>query len=413
MRDSRLFSIRSMALVAGLVAALGAGLPAPVHADGLFAPARRVNDRIITNYDVEQRMRFLDVLNAGSADLRTDAIARLTEEAVQRDLAARRGVRASRDEVAEGMREFAARANLETEELVTILAEAGVDRQTFMNFVEAGLLWRQLAGAQLPLLVAASTADAERARDTAAILGRPRVLLSEIFLPADPQFAEPVAEISALILAARSVDEFSEIAREFSLAGSREQGGRLPDWVPLENLPGPLAASLAEARSGQVIGPLELGEALAFFQVRALESRRDIPPDRIRLSYKRLLLPGGRSDENLARLAQMRARVTNCASLGPFARGLPEEALVAREGLLAEIPQSHAVELARLDRNQISANTIEGNNLVVFMLCSRELQFDDAPSVDQVRNLVLDRRISDLANVRLQELIADADIVDF
>lgn len=400
-------------LVFGVVLALGwASLPM-AEAQNPFSPARKVNDRVISHYDVEQRIRFLQALNAGAADMRREALDRLTEEAVQRDYASRRNVRVNRDEVLEGMAEFASRADLTADDLVAALREAGVDRETFMNFVESGLLWRKLVGQQLPALVSVSGADAARARDVAAILGTQRVLLSEIFLPMDPEFADAVGQIMGMIEAARSVEEFSRIAREFSLAGTRDQGGRLPDWVPIENLPSSIAGAVTTGSAGQIVGPLELGGAIAYFQIRAVDSNRDIPADRVTLTYQRLLLPGGRSEDNLARVAQMRAQVTNCASLGPFARGLPEQALVERESLMGSIPQSDAIELSRLDRNEISANTTEGGNLVVLMLCARELSFDEPPSDDQVQNLVFERRVSAMADVRLQELIADADIVDF
>lgn len=413
MRFFRTSVFSRFGLVFGVLLVLGTANVPTAEAQNLFSPARKVNDRVITQYDVAQRIRFLEVLNSGSADPRAEALRRLTEEAVQHDYARRRNVRVNRDELREGMAEFASRANLTADELIVALADAGVDRETFMAFVEAGLLWRKLVGQELPALVSVSGSDAARARDVAAILGTQRVLLSEIFLPMDPEFADAVAQIMGMIESARSVEEFSNLAREFSLAGTRDQGGRLPDWVPVSNLPGAISATVASGSAGQIIGPLELGGAIAYFQIRALDSARDIPPDRVTLTYQRLLLPGGRSEENLTRVAQMRAQVTNCASLGPFARGLPESALVEREALMGTIPQSDAIELARLDRNEISANTTEGGNLVVLMLCARQLSFDEPPTDDQVRNLVFEQRISAMADVKLQELVADADIVDY
>lgn len=391
---------------------VGAGATA-VQAQNPFAPARKVNDRVISNYDVAQRISFMTVLNAGAADMRRDALTRLTEEAVQREFARRQGIRVNRDEIREGMAEFASRANLSTEEFVAALAQDGVDAETFESFVEAGLLWRKVVAQRFPQLLNVSDSAVARARDVAAILGRQRVLISEIFLPTDPQFADAVSQIQAMIEAASSIEEFSTLAREFSLAGSRDQGGRLPDWVAIENLPGQISGPIAQARVGQIVGPISLSGAIAYFQLRASESTRDVPADRVTLTYNKLLLPGGRSDDNLARVAQMREQARNCAGLGPFARDLPEAALVEREALMNDIPGSDAVELARLDRNEISANTTEAGNLVVLMLCSRELQFDDAPSDDQIRNIVFDRRLSDMADVKLQELVADADIQDF
>ncbi|MBB4207176.1 SurA N-terminal domain-containing protein [Roseinatronobacter bogoriensis] len=405
--------LKHFGLVLTTCLALVAAPSTPVQAQNMFAPARTVNDRVISNYDVDQRIMFLEVLNSGGADPRREALERLTEEAVQRDYARRLGIRVNRDEINEGMSEFAARADLSTEEFVAALAENGVDAQTFEAFVEAGLLWRKVVGQRFPALVAVSDSDVRRARDVVAILGRQRVLISEIFLPTDPEFADAVAQIMELIEAANSVEEFSNLAREFSLAGSRDEGGRIPDWVPVENLPGQISGPISQARPGQIIGPISLSGAIAYFQLRASESTRDIPADQVALRYKRLLLPGGRSEENLARVAQMRSEVRNCAGLGPFARGLPEDALVEREGLVNNLPQSDAIELARLDRNEISANTTDGTNLVVLMLCTRELQFEDAPSDDRVRDVLFDRRIGEMANVKLQELIADADVRDF
>lgn len=413
MRFFQTSAFSRFALSLGIVLGLACASLPMAQAQSPFSPARKVNDRVISHYDVQQRMRFLEVLNSGGADLRADALQRLTEEAVQRIYAQRRGVRVNRDEINEGLAEFASRAEMTGEEFIQALSGAGVDRESVVSFVEAGLLWRKLVGAELPILVHVSASDVARAKDTAAILGTQRALLSEIFLPMDPEFAEAVQQIMEMIEAARSVEEFSSIAREFSLAGSRDQGGRIPDWVPVANLPGQLGAAVREGRAGQIIGPLELSGAIAYFQIRALDSQRDIPADRVKLTYQRLLLPGGRSEENLARVAQMRAQVTTCESIGPFARGLPESALVEHEALMQSIPQSDAVELARLDRGEISANTTEGGNLVVLLLCARELEFDEPPSDGMVRNMVFEQRLSAMADVRLQELIADAEIIDY
>lgn len=402
--------LSAFVLLAGLVLQTGAA----AQAQGMFAPARKVNDQIITNYEVAQRIIFLELLNVGSADMRQEALDLLTEEIVQMQYAQRQGVRVSNEDIREGMAEFAARLDLTVEQVLDVMAANGVEPETFRQFVRAGLLWRQVVSREVPALIHVSESDVARARDIIAIRGTTRVLISEIFLPSDPEFAEPVAQIMEMIEAARSVEEFSEIAREFSLAGSRDQGGRL-EWLPIENLPSQIAGPISAARSGEVLGPFELGGAIAYFQLRALDSSRTIPRDRVQVTYKRLLLPGARSAANLARVAQIRAEVRACAELGRFARDLPEEFLVERTELMRNLPSSDAVELGRLDLNEISANTLEGNNLVVVMLCGREIQLQDGerPSDTQVSNILFDRRADALARVRLDELISDSDIRDF
>jgi peptidyl-prolyl cis-trans isomerase SurA len=401
--------------VALMVSLLFWAVSAPLaQAQNPFSPVRKVNDRIITNFDIDQRISFLALLNASAPDLREEALLRLTQEAVQRDQARRLNIRVDSDEIADGIAEFASRANLDADEFIAALGEAGVERETIVAFVEAGLLWRKVVAQRFPPLVQVSAADAERARDIAAILGRERVMISEIFLPTDPQFAEPVAQIMEMIESSSTVAEFSEIAREFSLAGSRDQGGMLPDWVLVENLPAQIRGPLSAASTGQIIGPIDMApEAFAYFLLRAKDSSRDIPPDRVRVTYARLALPAPDSASTAAALAAIARDVQTCPQLAPFARGLREGAFEEREALVNDLPRTEALELARLDRYGISTNLVEGGERIVLMLCARQLQFDEEPNNDQVRNIVFDRRLSDLADLRLQELVADADIQDF
>ncbi len=412
MRIATCFSFLRMAAAVALTAVIVVGDIGAAKAQGLFSPVRKVNDRIITNYDVAQRITFLELMNVGAADMRREALDRLTEEAVQMDTARRMDIRVTRDELAEGMSEFAGRVELTTDELLTVLGNGGVDRESFENFVRAGLLWRQVVDRRFPALVSVSGSDVARARDVASIRGSQRVLMSEIFLPMDPQFADAVGQIMQMIEAARSVEEFSAIAREFSLAGSRDAGGRL-DWLPAENLPPQIAGRVLEASSGQIIGPVELSGAIAYFQLRAIDSTRNIPTEAVKVTYSRLLLPGGRSEGNLATVAQIQSQARVCADLGPFARNLSEQALSERSEFLRAIPQSDGVELARLDRGEVSANTVEAGNLVVLMLCSREVEQEGMPTAEQLSNMLFDQRLSAMSDVKLKELIADADIVDF
>ena len=411
MRLSTCTRFLHLALVAAVAALLAIG-PMQAQAQGLFAPARKVNDRLITNYDVEQRILFMELLNVGAADMRREAIDRLTEEVVQEDTARRMGLRVTAEEVLEGMTEFAGRAGLELDALLGLMAEAGIARESFEGFVRAGLVWRKVVDERFPMLIDVSGSSVSRSFDVAAIRGSQRALMSEIFLPTDPQFAEAVGQIMQMIEAARTIEEFSAIAREFSLAASRDAGGRL-DWLPVENLPPQIAGRVTTATPGQIIGPLELGEAIAYFQLRALDSVRNIPAEQVKLTYARLLLPGGRSDANLATLARIKAEARLCGDLGPFARGLSEQALTETTAFLREIPQSDSVELARLDRGEVSANTLDGGNMVVLMLCSRELDRPEGPTVDQQSALLFDQQLAALSNVKLRELIADADITDY
>ena len=54
----------------------------PAVAANPYAPALTVNDGVITNYDIEQRIKLLDALGA-NGDLRKLAVQQLTEDRVK------------------------------------------------------------------------------------------------------------------------------------------------------------------------------------------------------------------------------------------------------------------------------------------------------------------------------------------
>lgn len=400
----------------GLAAALMAWLlaAAPGAAQSRFGAAVYVNDHAITHYEIEQRALFLEFIGAAGGDLHALARERLIEDRLQLQAARRLGLFAVPEQIEEGKAEFAARAELDTEQFIALLQEAGIDPQTFTDFVRAGVVWRDLVNARFGPEVRITEAQIDRALSVEAVRPVTEVLLSEIFLPADPQFAEIVNQLIPQILEIRTPEEFSAAARQVSAAPTAETGGRIERWIELPGLPGPIQEPLSVAAVGEIIGPLEVPGAYAFFQLRARREVRDVPAGETELEYRRLGLPGGRSEINLERVAQLRAGTDSCDDLGGvLGRVAPElpdgaaERLTRRPG---ELLTGHATELGRLNPGEISANLVEGGELVVLMLCARRVAADPAPARDEVRMALFSRALEGLADAHLQMLRAEAEI---
>jgi hypothetical protein len=68
------------------IAVLGLGLmtAAPVSAQNLFAPVAKVNESVVTEFEVQQRQRFLEVLNAPGAT-REGALTSLIDERLRNE----------------------------------------------------------------------------------------------------------------------------------------------------------------------------------------------------------------------------------------------------------------------------------------------------------------------------------------
>ena len=122
-------------------------LALPAAAQGLFDPAARVDDAIITEYEVQQRMRFLQVLNAPGAS-REAALEALIDDRLRLRAASTVGLSITEEGLAEGLSDFAARGNLSTEDFVASLERAGIARETFRDFVQVNIVWRDLIRAR-------------------------------------------------------------------------------------------------------------------------------------------------------------------------------------------------------------------------------------------------------------------------
>ena len=134
-------SLLGWVLTAGL--ALGTAAPLQAQSAGDFAPAITVNGLAISGYEIAQRARFMELLGAGQ-NARKMAEEALIDDRLQSWKARSLGVSVSSEAVSRGMAEFASRANLSPEDFLKVLAEAGVEAQTYRDFVTSGVTWREV-----------------------------------------------------------------------------------------------------------------------------------------------------------------------------------------------------------------------------------------------------------------------------
>lgn len=394
-----------------LVAALTA-LNQPAVAQNLFAPAVKVNDQVVTQYEVDQRIRFLTLLRA-PGDPAKQAMDALINDRLQAQAARTAGINVSVEDLQVGMEEFAARANLSTEEFIKALAGSGVSAETFRDFVGSGLAWRQLVRAKFSARATVSEAEIDRAISQSTKKGGLRVLLSEVILPANTPAAaarsQPRAEIISKVTTQQA---FSAQARRYSASASRGRGGQL-DWMPLSNLPPQISSQILALSPGQVTAPIPITNGIVLFQLRAIEETQAEAPADLALEYAALYLAGGRSPATLKEAARIKARADSCDDLYGIAQKLPADQLQIDTLPIAEVPKDVAIELAKLDPGEVSTNLTrsEGQTLVFLMLCGRTAEMGEDVSRDEIRNQLRSQRMQSYADGYLSDLKADATIV--
>ncbi|WP_422002121.1 peptidylprolyl isomerase [Roseovarius mucosus] len=407
----RLIAALTLAVTGLLVWPLSGGM---AQAQNLFSPQIYVNDQAITGYELQQRARLLTLFRA-PGDPQRLAREQLIEERIKIDAARASGLVLEEDLVRDGMEEFAGRANMTADQLIAALGDSGVSQESFREFVRAGITWRELTRARFAARVSVSEDDLERA--TRALTGGAavRVLLSEIILPVTSlEDAEAKQALAASIAESTSEGAFAEAARRHSAAPSSSRGGRM-DWVALSELPAGLRPIVLGLAPGEVSDPLPLEGALALFYMRDIEEITVPSPEYAAIEYAAYYIPGGRSEAALQRAAQVRAAVDTCDDLYGVAHGQPPEVLERGSKAPEEIPQDIAIALASLDPGETSTSVTRANGqtLVFLMLCGRSPKLDgEAPSVEDLSNFIRNQRIESFANGYLEQLRAEARIVE-
>ncbi len=375
-----------------------------------FTPAVTVNGDMITEYELEQRLLLLQALRFPGATFAAAEEA-LIEDRLKMQAAESAGVEITQDELEVAFEEFAQRGNLTTLEFLTVLDESGVDSQTFRDFVEAGLAWNAFVRGAFGPRAAISDAELDRALALSATRSGARILLAEVVLPTQtPDMeAQAIAIAEEIQQTVRTQAQFSEAARRFSVAPTRATGGQR-EWINLSELPPQIASSLLTLAPGEISEVYPIGpQAIAVFQVRALEERRAQAPGAISVEYALLALPLDPT-EAAARTAELAGKVDTCDELYPIAREMPQGSLIRETVPTGSLPGPVATAIQRLDANE-SAQISTSAGPRFLMLCSRVSASVEEVGLDQVRNQLVGQRIASYADSYLEELKADAKIV--
>jgi len=383
----------------------------PAAAQNLFAPVAKINDRVITAYEVSQRTAFLKLLNA-PGDIHAMAMEQLINERLQLGAADQMGIKLTEEELNAGMAEFAARANLETDKFIQAIGAGGVSAESFRDFVSAGLKWRNILRMRFAPTVQISEAEIDRAVALTQPGAGVRVLLSEIVLPADtPESAKASSQRATALSKITSLTAFASAAQKYSVSPSRGRSGRL-DWMDISNLPANVSALVLPLSPGQVTPPIPVRNGIALFQMRAI-SETDVPAaSDVSIDYAAFYIDGAASGAAAAQAAKIRNDIDTCDDLYGVAHGLPQERLQREVLPVSQVPADFALELAKLDDNEISTalTRSDGQTMVFLMLCGRTRVLPEEVSRDEIRNQLMNQRIMALANGYLEDLRAAAFI---
>jgi peptidyl-prolyl cis-trans isomerase SurA len=267
-----------MRIVSGVLLAVLVASAALAQAANPYAPAITVNDGVITLYDIDQRMRLLGALGAGG-DLRKLAVEQLTEDRVKLQAADELGIELPEGAIQAGLDEWAIQRGLTVEDVQQVLGARQIDAQTMDDFVESGMVWREVLNIRFRARSTPSEADLDAALELAATQPVEMLTLGEIALPfAERGEAETQAVADNLYRQLAAGADFAALARQYSRSPTGANGGRL-EPVPANRLPPTFRTEVLLLRPRQVTRPVPTSGGLAIIKLVSVAQVRPEPDD--------------------------------------------------------------------------------------------------------------------------------------
>ena len=385
-------------------------LISPTFAVAQFAPVIVINDAVVSEFEIDQREAMLRVFRT-PGDLQQVARDQLIEDRLKLEALNAAGLRITPEGLRGAMGEFSARENMDVDQFIAVLGQAGVAEETFRDFVRVNVSWRDYIRSRFGDRAQVSEAEIDQALGQSSGSAGIEVLLNEIIIAASPPRAASALATAQRIAQLTSTSAFEAEARRVSALPSRTRGGRL-DWLPITNYPAGLRGLLLDLAPGQVTAPIPITDGVALFQMRGLREVNQVAPEPAAIEYAAFYIAGGLTDRALREAQSIDNRVDTCDDLYGVAQGLPEDRLQRDVLPPADIPTDVAMILATLDTGETnySLTQANGETLVFLMMCGRTPVLGEGVDRETVRNQLRSQRLATYADALLADLRAAATI---
>ena len=374
-----------------------------LHAKDNFAPAIQVNEMIITQYEIDQRSLFFELLKF-PGNHKKEAEKSLIDDRLKLKAAEKFNVEANPTALSFEMELFAKRANLTVEQFAKRLKKSGVDRVTWENYMLIPTLWFETVNRKF-----ASEMSSSKLIDNIVSQSNARseiqVLLTEIIIPVQLGFEEEANQRIAALRKIKSLESFSEAASTYSVAPTRDVGGKIK-WQNMSSLPAVVRPLISGLSIGEVSEPLPISGGLAIFQLRDLrESNKKSKSsfvDYIEFKFKK--------NPKINKLIM--SNVIICDDLYSFVNSTPESELNRKNEKEKSLSKELRNTLSELDQNEFVLKDQDGITSKLLMVCGRnETENLSKTDMNEISRSLANKRLLSLANSYLENLRQEARIV--
>ncbi len=374
-----------------------------LHAKDIFAPAIQVNEMIITQYEIDQRSLFFELLKF-PGNHKKEAEKSLIDDRLKLKAAEKFNIKANPKALNFEMELFAKRANLTVNQFANRLKKAGVDRVTWENYMQIPILWFETVNKKFASEISSSILI-DNAANESAVGSEIQVLLTEIIIPVQLGFEEEANQRIEALRKIKSLERFSEAAFTYSVAPTRDVGGKIK-WQNISNLPSVVRPLIAGLSIGEVSEPLPISGGLAIFQLRDLrESNKKLKSryiDYVEFEFKK--------NPKISKLIM--SNVMICDDLYSFVKNTQKTKFDRKNEKENSLSKELRNILSELDQNEF---VLKGNDSLtskVIMVCGRSEKENLSKSdMNDISRSLVNKRLLNLARSYLENLRQEARIV--
>lgn len=375
-----------------------------LYAKDTFSPAIKVDEMIITQYEIDQRELFFELLKF-PGNHKKEAKKSLIDDRLKLKASEKFSVQVTPAALNFEMEMFAKRANLTVDQFAKRLKKAGVDKVTWENYMQIPILWFETVNRRFASEISSSmlNKNIENQLTTGTEI---QVLLTEIIIPVQVGFEEEANKRIEELRELKSLEKFSEAAFKYSVASTRELGGKIK-WQNLSKLPSVVRPLIAGLSKGEVSEPLPIAGGLAIFQLRDLresgyKKSKSKFVDYVEFKFKK----SNKLEKLLIRNVMM------CDDLYSFLKDAKQAELIRNNVKENSLSKNLKNILSQLDENEFIFQNGDDIKSDLVMVCGRSEKenLSKSETINISRSLA-NKRLLSLANSYLENLRQEARIV--
>ena len=375
-----------------------------VYAKDTFAPAIQVDDMLITQYEIDQRALFFELLNF-PGNHKKEAEKSLINDRLKLRAAEKLGVEANPAAVKIEMEMFAQRGNLTIDEFAKRLKKAGVARITWESYAQIPILWLETVSRKFAPEIASSMANNDLINYSAS-RSEIQVLLTEIIIPVQLGFEEEANQRIETLRRTKSLKKFSEAASKYSVAPTRDVGGKVK-WQNLSDLPAVVKPLISGLAKGEVSEPLPIPGGIAIFQLRDIRESKYSQSNSKFVNYIEFIFKKNKKTND-----SLISNVLMCDDLYTFSNSI-QQAEISRNNVKENLLSKELKNiLSELDENEFTIQDNDNFTSKVIMVCGRtEKENLSKSDISDISRRLANKRLFNLANSYLENLRQEARIV--